>query len=140
MEEQQQNFENKLAEQVKILERERETWNTKLETIVASQMAALQSLEKMTVERDRLLRDVKRMRASILLTSNTYPGGEENSLILLAEEQARLDYLSLDLEPRSDHKKEKFESGTGKRVGKVKYREWLQADKSTSLDKDNLNN
>ena len=97
-----------------------------------------QSLERVTIERDRLLRQNKKFRASFLCRAD-----EENVNVLSQEspdkrnvaeakisaaaDEARSDYRAGDVDVRAEQKRSDFESRVGSRLGSVKYADWLKA-------------
>ena len=135
------HFEASMESLSRAFDAERKTWSSKLEAAATGRTRAQQELERIAVEKERLLRQVKRMKASILLSASS--GSEfkwENGFTNDAEAQAREDFTSQDFDIRAEQRRDVFQGRTGQRVGKVKYREWFDEGDSISLDKENLNN
>jgi len=121
----------------RLLEEKHSSFVSKLEDAVTERTGLQQSLERVTLERDRLLRQNKKFRASFLCRAD-----EENlnmlsqespdkrtvteSKITAAADEARSDYRTGDVDLRAEQKRSDFVSRVGSRLGSVKYADWLK--------------
>ena len=141
MEEQKIHYTQRLESASKAFEAERKSWLAKLESATAGKIESQQEIERLSVEKERLVRQVKRVKASILLCASASSRSACDGNGMESAEQAREDFIALDSDIRVHSKREAFEKRAGQRCGKVKYRDWLEGEESISLDKDNnLNN
>ena len=110
----------------------------KLEQSVTERTLLQQSLERVTIERDRLLRQNKKFRTSFLCRAddeNLNTLSQESpvkrtvseSKISAAADEARSDYRAGDVDVRAEQKRRDFEARVGARLGSVKYADWLKA-------------
>ena len=114
------------------LEEIRISFFSKLEQALNAKKSLKQSLEKVTVEMDKLCRQNKKLRSSFLLkpeTENLEVGNSAKRLSSLSSviDEARSDYRAGDVEIKAEQRRTDFESRMGSRVGSVKYAEWLNA-------------
>ncbi len=120
-------------------EESRISFVSKLNQSVQERTVLQQNLERITIERDRILRQNKKFRASFLCRAdgenlNRSPDkptvSEVN--ILAAADEARSDYRAGDVDVRAEQKRNQFESRVGARLGSVKYADWLKSQNAAS--------
>ena len=111
-----------------LLDTERKTWLSRLEESVLTRTEAQRELQKLTLERDRLLRHNKQLKESF--TNSKIEATDENEAVNKAAESARNDFSAVDSDLRAEQKKQEFHARLGSRFGKVKYSDWLNQQQS----------
>ena len=122
------------------LEESRASFFAKLENAVTLNTTLQQSLEKATIEKDRLLRHNKKLRSSFLCRSDSENLSVDGiacpspdrvlkrlDRIDAAIDEARSDYSTGNVDIKALEKRKEFESKMGTRTGNVKYADWLKS-------------
>jgi len=108
-----------------------ESFLVKIKQVETEREALQSSLDRVMSERDVLLRENKKMRASFLSRQENEKRANQSSLlpsegILSAAKEALMDYQASNVDMKAEQRKNDFQSRIGSRLGSYKYAAWLK--------------